>query len=105
MNTTDDVIITDDCELHIAVALSHLGEAKRLLSQDHDLVHQIDNNGDQPLHLAARIGSCDDVVKLLIEFDAPLGKLDISVSSYMCIAKLMIGRKDSRFDHAQPTTT
>ncbi len=61
-------------ELHIATALNHVQEAKKILSQNHNLVNEIDvNNGDQPLHIAARSGSVE-MTELLIEYDAPIGR-------------------------------
>ena len=60
-------------ELHIAVALNHVQEAKQILSQNHSLVNEIDSNGDQPLHIACRSGSIE-LTELLIEYDAPIGR-------------------------------
>ncbi len=70
MKTTccDDSSTVEKDDLHIAVALSHLGAAKRLLVEDHTLVYGIDTNGDQPLHIAVRLG-CPEMVRLLIQFD------------------------------------
>ena len=64
---------SDNDDLHIAVALKHFNEAKRLLSEDYNLVQQLDVNGNQPLHIAAQ-SSCSDILRLLIEYDAPLGR-------------------------------
>ena len=60
-------------ELHIAVALSHEKEVKSLLQSDCTLIYETDFNGEQPLHIAARIGNIP-IVKTLIEYDAPIGR-------------------------------
>ena len=65
MDQTDDV--------HVAVALSHLDEARCLLSQDYTLVNHVDINGNQPMHVAAKEGNLD-LMKLLIQYDAPIGR-------------------------------
>ena len=70
INDNDRSSINDD--LHVATALHHAKEVKNLLSDDHTLVNEIDINGDQPLHIACR-SDCIEIVKILIEYDAPIG--------------------------------
>ena len=72
VNSNDTHDIND--ELHIAVALNHIEETKSLLAQDYNLVNQIDLNGNQPLHIAAQTGCDIEIVKTLIQYDAPIGR-------------------------------
>jgi ankyrin repeat protein len=54
--------------------LNHLKEVESLLTQDHNLVNEIDLKGDQPLHIAAQSDCSIDIVKILIQYDAPIGR-------------------------------
>lgn len=74
----DDSSTIEKDDLHVAVELSHLSEARRLLVEDHSLVYNIDANGDQPLHVAVRFG-CPEMVRLLIQFDGKERRLMIFI--------------------------
>ena len=60
-------------ELHIAVSLDQADVVKSILCQNLCDIHDIDTNGDQPAHIAARLNHID-CIKLLIEYDARLGR-------------------------------
>ena len=59
-------------ELHIAVTLDQPGVVRSILSQNLCNIHGIDENGDQPAHIASRRNH-RDCMKELIEFDARMG--------------------------------
>ena len=62
-------------ELHVALQLRSvdLRVVRSILEQNLCSTSQQDENGDQPAHLAARHGLMD-CMKLLIEYDAPMGR-------------------------------
>lgn len=79
-------------ELHIAVALNHEKEVRHLLETDHTLINEIDLNGDQPLHIAARSGHIP-IIKTLIEYDAPIGRRNYDGLTPVGVARFS-GHKD-----------
>lgn len=60
-------------ELHIAVKLNQPDVVRSILSQNLCNINEIDDNGDQPSHLAARLNNIE-CIKVLIEFDARMGR-------------------------------
>ncbi len=79
-------------DLHIAIALHHELEVRRLLEKDHTLIHEIDLNGDLPLHIAARTGNVA-IVKILIEYDATIGRRNYDGLTPIGVARFN-GHKD-----------
>jgi len=74
-------------ELFIAVQLSHASAVRDILSQNPDLVFAQDDKGDQALHLAAKINDLD-VGRILVEFDAPLGKRNYDALTPLGLARM-----------------
>ena len=62
-------------ELHKAVYINHVYETRFLLEQHLEYLHEQDENGDQPAHIAARLGHLE-CMKVLVEYDAKMGKLN-----------------------------
>lgn len=60
-------------ELFREVRLGHVNEVRHLLSCEPELVSFQDEKGNQPMHIAVLQGDVE-MVKLLTEFDAPLGR-------------------------------
>ena len=60
-------------ELHIAVSLDQPEVSKSILSQSLCNIHEIDENGDQPSHIAARLNHVE-CIQVLIEHDARMGR-------------------------------
>lgn len=63
-------------ELHVAVTLNQPDVVRSILSSaasSTTTLHEIDSNGDQPAHIAARLNHME-VMKVLIEYDARLGR-------------------------------
>ena len=62
-------------ELHVALRSRSvdLHAVRSILEQNPGSISQLDENGDQPAHIAARRGHVDSM-KLLIEYDAPMGR-------------------------------
>lgn len=65
--------MTFNDELHIAVSLNHNEEVRQILLHNFNVIHEQDQNGDQPAHIAARLGYIE-IMKTLIEFDAAMGR-------------------------------
>ena len=59
--------------LHIAVSINHEKEVRRELARNLDDLTAQNHEGDQPAHIAARLGHID-CLKVLIEYDAPMGR-------------------------------
>jgi len=68
-------------ELFIAVQLSHASAVRDILSH-------LDSKGDQALHLAAKINDLD-VGRILLEFDAPLGKRNYDALTPLGLMKFL----------------
>jgi hypothetical protein len=64
-------------ELHLAVILDQPDVVESILSQYLVDIHVIDENGDQAAHIAARLNRVD-CMKLLIEYDARMGRKNFS---------------------------
>jgi ankyrin repeat protein len=60
-------------ELHIADSLDQPEMTKSILSQNLCNIHEIDENGDQPSRIAARLNHVE-CTKALIEYDAHMGR-------------------------------
>ena len=60
-------------DLHRAVYSNHVDETRHLLELHLEYLHQQDENGDQPAHIAARLGHVD-CMKVLVEYDAKMGR-------------------------------
>jgi len=60
-------------ELHVAVTLDQPEVVASILSQNLCNIHEIDDNGDQPSHIAARLNHIE-CMKVLIEHDARMGR-------------------------------
>ena len=60
-------------ELHIAINLDEPFVVRSILSQQLVDIHAIDNRGDQPAHLAARLNRIE-CIKVLIEYGAKMGR-------------------------------
>ena len=60
-------------ELHVAVTLNQAEEVRFLLSHNHNHIYEIDENGDQPAHIAARLNHVACMIAL-IEYDAYMGR-------------------------------
>lgn len=60
-------------ELHIAITLDEPSVVRSILSQQLVDIHTIDNRGDQPAHLAARLNRIE-CIKVLIEYGAKIGR-------------------------------
>lgn len=60
-------------ELHIAVYADQPFVVRSILSQNLCNIHELDKNGDQPAHIAARLNHVD-CMKVLIEYDARMGR-------------------------------
>ena len=73
--------------LFIAVHLSHASEVRNILSKNPDLVHVQDGNGDQPLHVAAKMNELG-IGRILVEFDASIGKRNYDALTPMGVARM-----------------
>lgn len=60
-------------ELHIAVSLDQAEVVRSILSQNLCNIHEVDKNGDQAGHIAARRNH-EECMKVLIEYDARMGR-------------------------------
>jgi ankyrin repeat protein len=60
-------------ELHIAVTLDQPEVVRSILEQNLCSIHEIDKNGDQPAHIAARLNHVG-CIKILIEYDVRMGR-------------------------------
>ena len=73
---TDHHIQSDEdngTRLHIATTLDHAQEVRMILCHDWRELHVQDSRGDQPTHIAARLGH-SNCMRVLIEFDARMGR-------------------------------
>ena len=57
--------------IHHATALNHAAFIRNILLNHIELLEQRDENGDQPAHIASRLGNIE-TLRVLIEFDAPM---------------------------------
>jgi ankyrin repeat protein len=60
-------------ELHVAITRNQPDEVRFILSQSQRDIHEIDRNGDQPAHIAARLNHIGCMIAL-IEYDARMGR-------------------------------
>ena len=60
-------------ELHVAVTLDQPKVVRSILSQNLGNIHEIDEHGDQPAHIAARLNNVE-CIKVLIEYDVRMGR-------------------------------
>jgi hypothetical protein len=74
-------------ELFIAIHLRHVSEVRNILFKNPDLVNDQDDNGDQPLHVAASNNEFD-IGRILIEFDASLGKRNYEALTPLGVARM-----------------
>jgi len=74
-------------ELFVAVHLSHASAVRDILSQNPDLVYAQDSKGDQVLHVAAQ-NKDFSIGRILVEFDAPLGKRNYDALTPLGLARM-----------------
>ena len=87
----DDIDANDDDleSIFLSVHLSHETELRRLLLKNPSLVNQPDSRtGDSPIHLAIR--QCNyEIVRILIEFDARIGRRNYEGLTPLGVARMM----------------
>ena len=74
-------------DVHIAAALNHAQCIRRLLCTQLELIEQRDENGDQPAHIAARLGNLESL-RVLVEFDAPMDMRNYNLLTPMGEARI-----------------
>jgi ankyrin repeat protein len=79
-------------DLHIAAALNHATVMRDMLATNCQLVERMDEHGDQPAHIAARLGNIE-ALRVLVEFDAPM-----STRNYNFLTPLGEARMNERHD-------
>jgi ankyrin repeat protein len=69
--TIEQMVDEENTDIHIAATLNHADATHRILSNHVQWLEERDENGDQPAHIAARLGNIQ-TLRVLIEFDAPM---------------------------------
>jgi len=74
-------------ELHIAITNNQSEAVRSILAQSLCNIHEQDEKGDQPAHIAARLNHID-CIKVLVEYDAQMGWKNFSGLTPLGEAKL-----------------